>query len=106
MKNENAIPLLQAIIARERKDGCPMAHESLIKPVLRRWASYERRFKRHKDKSLKHRAYDLAKGIMESCTDEGHHYYDPACCHHLAESFAIVLSGESEVANSTHTGNR
>ena len=89
MNFEDALPLLKAIVDRERKDGCTMAHESLIEPALRRWRSYERRFKRHKDKSLKHRAHDLEKGLLETFTDFG---YDQLCIQHLAQSFAEVLS--------------
>jgi hypothetical protein len=37
MKIENAIALLKAIIACEKKNGCPMALETLIEPALRRW---------------------------------------------------------------------
>jgi hypothetical protein len=91
MNAEDAIPILKAIIARERKDGCPMASEDFIEPALRRWRSYERRFKRHKDKSLKHRAHDLEKGLRECCAP----YYDPGCIRHLAQSFAEVLMEDS-----------
>jgi hypothetical protein len=87
MKAEDAIPMLKAIIARERKEGCPMASEDFIEPALRRWRSYERRFKRHKDKSLKHRAHDVEKGLREFCG----FYYAPGCIRHLAQSFAEVL---------------
>jgi hypothetical protein len=68
MKPKDAIPLLKAIIAREKTNGCPMAMESLIEPALRRWKTYDRRFTRHKDKSLKHRAHDLEKGLLEWVT--------------------------------------
>ena len=95
MNAEDAIPIFQAIIARERKDGCPMASEDLIAPALRRWRSYERRFKRHKDKSLKHRAHDLEKGLREY---RGL-YYDPGCIRHLAQSFAeVLLQGSADNA--------
>jgi hypothetical protein len=53
MDAESAIPLLKAIIAREKKEGCTMAMEAFIEPALRRWQSYDRRFKRHKDKIVK-----------------------------------------------------
>ena len=92
MSPEEAIPLLKAIIERERKDGCTEASESLIEPALRRWRSYERRFKRHKDKSLKHRAHDLEKGLLESYQDYG---YDQLCVQHLAQFFAEALLQES-----------
>jgi hypothetical protein len=92
MDPDNAIRLLNAIIAREREDGCPMACESLIEPALRRWRSYERRFKLHKDKSLQHRAHDLEKGILEWYPNFG---YDPGCIRHLAQSFAEALLQES-----------
>jgi hypothetical protein len=96
MKSDDAIPLLKAIIARERKDGCLMACESLIEPALRRWRSYERRFKRHKDKSRKHRAHDLEKGLRELYPDLR---YDPGCIRHLAQSFAeVLLQGAAEDA--------
>jgi hypothetical protein len=84
MTTDNLIPALEAVIVREQEDGCPMASESLIEPALRRWRSYERRFKRRKDKSLKHRAHDLEKGLREYCGL----YYDPGCIRHLAQSFA------------------
>ncbi len=101
MNPEDAVPLLKAIIAREQKDGCPMASETLIEPALRRWRSYERRFRRHKDKSLEHRAQDLEKGLLEWYPDYG---YDPSCIRHLAQSFAKVLLHESaiDVAPSGH----
>jgi hypothetical protein len=88
MSADDAIPLLRAIIAREKKDGCTMAMEEFIEPALRRWRSYERRFKRHKDKSLKHRAHDLEKGLIEWY---GEFTYDPGCIRHLAQSFADIL---------------
>jgi len=65
-----------------------MADESLIEPALRRWRSYERRNKRNKDKSLKHRAHDLEKCLIALYPNHG---YDPGCIRHLAESFAEVL---------------
>ena len=100
MNAEDAIPIIKAIIARERKDGCPMASEDLIAPALRRWRSYERRFKRHKDKSLKHRAHDLEKGLHEYCAP----YYDPGCIRHLAQSFAeVLMEGSADnLATSAH----
>jgi hypothetical protein len=88
MKLEDAIPLLQAIIDRERNDGCTMASESLIAPALRRWRSYDRRFKNHKDKSLKHRTHDLEKGLLKGFPD---HLHDQGCIRHLAQSFANIL---------------
>lgn len=88
MNHENAIPLLKAIIAREEKDGCPMATKFLIEPALCRWKTYDRRFKRHKRKSLDHLAHDLEKGLIESIPDFG---YDRLCIRHLARSFAEVL---------------
>ncbi len=88
MNLEDAIPLLEAIIARERAEGCAMANENLIAPALRRWRSYERRFKHHKNKSLGHRAHDLEKGLLESYSD---YSYDPGCIRPLAQSFAEVL---------------
>lgn len=91
MNAEPARSLLLAIITRERADGCPMADEMLIEPALRRWRSYERRFPRHRDRSLDHRAHDLAKGLIELFRDGG---YDPGCIRHLARSFAEALAGE------------
>ena len=78
-----------------------MASESLIEPALRRWRSYERRFKHHKDKSLKHRAHDLEKGLLEWYPDYG---YDPGCISHLAQSFAEILfqGTENNSATSPH----
>jgi hypothetical protein len=69
MKPERAIPLLRAIVRRERNDGCPLADESLIQPALRRWQTYERRFRNHKDKSLRHRAQDLENAFLDSLAD-------------------------------------
>jgi hypothetical protein len=102
MNSEDAISLLKTIIAREREDGCPMAEESLIAPALRRWRSYERRFKHHKNKSLGHRAHDLEKGLLECYPG---YSYDPGCIRHLAQSFAEVLSRGSvdELRTSSHT---
>jgi hypothetical protein len=101
MNPEDAIPLLKAIIARERRDGCPMADEALIEPALRRWTSYERRFKRHKDKSLAHRAHDLEKGLLERYPD---HAYDPGCIRHLAQSFAeaFLLGAADDAGVAAH----
>ena len=104
MNLDDAIPLLKAIIARERKDGCPEAMETLIEPALRRWKSYKRRLKRHNDKSLKRRVHDLEKGLLEWYPDYG---YDPGCIHHLAQSFAEVLFQGSvdDLAISPHKNN-
>ena len=88
MNQKDAIPLLKTIIDREREDGCPMATETLIEPALRRWRSYDRRFKRHKNKSLSHRSHDLEKGLLELYPK---HNYDPGCIRHLAQSFAEIL---------------
>ncbi len=76
-----------------------MASDLLIEPALRRWRSYERRFKRHKDKSLQHRAHDLEKGLIESCGLS----YDPGCVRHLAQSFAEVLyQGSANESKTSH----
>jgi hypothetical protein len=93
MNDDDAIPLLKGIIAREKKDGCTMAMEEFIEPALRRWRSYERRFKRHKDKSFEHRAHDLEKGLLECypALGYGEFTYDPGCIRHLAQSFAEIL---------------
>jgi hypothetical protein len=93
MKADEAIPLLKAIIAREKKGGCTMAIEAFIEPALRRWKSYDRRFRRHKDKSLKHRTHDLEKGLLEwyPALGYGEFTYDPCCIRHIALSFAEVL---------------
>jgi hypothetical protein len=88
----DAVPILAAIIERERAGGCPMASPGLIEPALRRWKSYERRNKRNKDKSLEHRVLDLTKGLLALYPD---HRYDKSCLSHLAESFAEALSQES-----------
>jgi hypothetical protein len=99
MNAEDAIPIFKSIIARERKDGCPMASEDLIEAALRRWRSYERRFKRHKDKSLKHRAHDLEKGLREYCAP----YYDPGCIRHLSQSFAeVLMQGTVDSSGTSH----
>lgn len=103
MTPDEALPLLKAIIAREKQDGCPMATEPLIEPAMRRWHSYERRFKQHKNKSLEHRGRDLAKGLIEWHTRDGNYGYDPLCIRHLAESFAEVLfRGVIPVCGSAH----
>jgi hypothetical protein len=104
MRLEDAIPLLKAIVDRERADGCSMASESLIAPALRRWRSYGRRFRNHKDKSLKHRAHDLEKGLLEGFSD---YSYDPGCIRHLAQSFAnILFGGSSDDSNMSPHKNR
>lgn len=92
MEDSTIIPLLEAIIARERQQGCPMATETLIAPAIRRWRSYERRYPRHKDRSLAHRAADLEKGLQALYPN---HRYDPGCLQHLAQSFAEVLMDAS-----------
>ena len=91
MDLHDAIPILAAIVEREREGGCPMASASLIEPALRRWRSYERRNERNKDKSFGHRVLDLTKGLLALFPD---HRYDKSCLTHLAESFAAVLSQE------------
>jgi hypothetical protein len=98
---DTATRLLRAIIARERADGCVMADEILIQPALRRWRSYDRRFRR--DKSLAHRARDLEKGLIELFPG---HTYDPGCVRHLAEQFAEALSGATSgnAAGPGHAG--
>jgi hypothetical protein len=69
---------------------------------LRRWRSYERRFKHHKNKTLEHRAHDLEKGLLESYPD---YSYDPGCIRHLAQSFAQVLfrGAAEDLTASSHT---
>jgi hypothetical protein len=100
MDTEKIISALKAIIAEERGKGCPMADELFIDPALRRWRSYHRRLKRRKDKSVEHRAQDLEKGLLGWYVENHGYGYDPACIHHLAQSFAKVLfhgaEGESE----------
>jgi hypothetical protein len=107
MDPREAIPILECIIARERKDGCPMAHESLIAPAVRRWKTYKRRNKRNKNKSLEHRAHDLEKGLLALFPD---HSYDPGCLHHLAQSFAEVFFkgsvDDSETSRHTTVGEK
>jgi hypothetical protein len=104
MNSEDAPARLKQIIDRERADGCPMADESLIEPALRRWRSYSRRFRRHRDQSLAHRAHDLEKGLIALFPE---HNYDPGCLHHLAESFAAELLSEvEENRESSHTETR
>ena len=91
MDTQKAIAALKAIIAQERAEGCPMADELFIEPALRRWRSYNRRLKRHKDKSVKHRAHDLEKGLIDWHVKNHGYGYDPGCIYHLAQSFAEVL---------------
>ncbi len=92
MDTEAATQLLDLIISREQSAGCPMADAQLIEPTLRRWRSYERRFRRHRDQSLEHRAGDLEKGLRELFPTGN---YDPGCLRHLAESFATALLSAS-----------
>jgi hypothetical protein len=101
--SDTATRLLGAIVERERADGCTMADEELIQPALRRWRSYDRRFQRHRDKSLAHRAHDLEKGLLELFPD---HRYDPGCIHHLAQQFALALSGAApgDATGAGHAG--
>jgi hypothetical protein len=96
MDTEKAISALKAIIAEERGKGCPMADQLFIEPALRRWKSYDRRLKQHKDKSLEHRALDLEKGLLDWFIEHHGHGYDPGCIHHLAQSVANVLFGDAE----------
>lgn len=96
MDTENVISEMKTIIAEERAKGCPMADELLIKPALRHWRSYERRLKRHKDKSLEHRSQDLEKGLLDWYIEYHFHGYDPGCIRHLADSFAKILLGNAE----------
>lgn len=70
-----------------------MADDSLIEPALRRWNSYERRNSRNKNQSFEHRVLDLKKGLLALFPD---HDYDEECLNHLAESFALTLSQESD----------
>lgn len=93
MDDETSARLLGEVVARERGAGCPMAGEALIRPALRRWRSYGRRFPRHGDGSLAHRAHDLEKGLIALFPDFG---YDPGCLRHLAESFAAALLAGAE----------
>ena len=102
MEPRNADPILESVIARERKDGCPMADEGLIGPALRRWKSYERRNKHNRDQSFEHRILDLKKGLLALFPD---HTYDEACLAHLARSFAEALAhGEVNAPNTSHHG--
>lgn len=107
MDIEKTVAAMKAIIAEERRQGCPMAHEDLIAPAMRRWRTYDRRLKRCKDKSVTHRAQDLKKGLIEWNIENHGYGYDPSCLQHLAESFAEFLSSsmvseecESEEGNS------
>ena len=100
MGAENAISAMKVIIAEELAKGCPMADEFFIEPALRRWRSYDRRLKRHKDKSLEHRSHDLEKGLLDWYIEHHGHGYDPGCIHHLAYSFAKILFGIAEGSES------
>lgn len=91
MDAAKTIPASKAIIEAERRDGCVMAHEFFIEPAMRRWRSYARRLKRHKDQSLEHRAHDLEKGLVDWYVENHGYGYDPSCIRHLAHSFAEVL---------------
>ena len=68
-----------------------MAVDLFIEPALRRWRSYDRRLRRHTDKSLEHRAQDLESGLLDWYTEHYGLGYDPGCIHHLAHSFAEIL---------------
>lgn len=96
MDTAKATTAMQVIVAKERGDGCPIADAVLIEPALRRWHSYDRRFKRHKDKSLAHRAHDLEKGLLVWCEERDGFGTDPGCIRHLAESFAQALAHLSQ----------
>lgn len=91
MDTEKVISALKSIITKERGDGCLMADELFIEPALRRWRSYDRRLKRHKDKSVTHRAQDSEKGLRDWYSEHHGYGYDPGCFRHLAESFAEIL---------------
>jgi len=93
MDMEHIVTQLRAVIDREAADGCTMASHSLIQPAIRRWRGYERRNKRNKNKTFKHRVLDLKKGLLALYPDL---YYDEACIAHLAESFAEILYRELE----------
>jgi len=95
------VPILKAIIERERENGCTMAFEGLIEPALRRLDSYERRNRRNKNKTHEHRVLDLKKGLLALFPDHG---YDELCLTHLAESFVTVLGSKSgeTVVESNH----
>ena len=92
MDTRDLVAILKSIIERERKNGCPMASESLIEPALRRWNGYEGRNRRNKAKTLEHRLLDLKKGLLALFPDHG---YDEACLTHLAQSFVLALRQES-----------
>ena len=96
MDTEKAISALETVIAEECAKGCPMADQLFIEPALRRWRSYDRRLKRHKDQSLEHRAHDLEKGLLDWFIEHHGYGYDPGCIHHLAQSFAKVLFHRAE----------
>ena len=76
-----------------------MADDLFIEPALRRWRSYDRRLKRHKDQSLEHHAHDLEKGLLDWYVEHLGHGYDPGCIHHLAYSFAKILFGGAEAGS-------
>lgn len=98
MDTEKATAAMQALIAEERGRGCPMADEFFIELALRRWRSYDRRLKRHKDKSLEHRAHDLEKGLLDWHVEHRGYGYAPGCIRHLAQSFAEILSQHAPAA--------
>ncbi len=104
MGTEKAIPALKTIIANERSQGCSMADEFFIEPALRRWGSYNRRLKRHKDRSLEHRAHDLEEGLLDWYIKHHGYGYDPGCIHHLAYAFAKVLFGSMETGEEPVSG--
>jgi hypothetical protein len=93
MATRDPVQRLKSIIECEQKNGCPMASESLIDPALKRWNSYERRNKRNKSKTFEHRVLDLKKGLIALFPDYG---FDESCVAHLAQSFALVLSQDSD----------
>jgi hypothetical protein len=92
MELHDVVSMLTAIIDIERKNGCPMASEALIRPAVRRWSSYARRNRRNKNQTMEHRIIDLKKGLLILFPN---YNYDESCLTHLAQSFAAVLSQEA-----------
>ena len=91
MDTDAAMAAMQAVVEKERCNGCCMADDELIEPAIRRWNSYGRRLKRHKNPSFEHRTQDLAKGLLEWHIERYGQAYDKSCLGHLAESFAEIL---------------
>ena len=76
-----------------------MACDSLIGLAIRRWKTYSRRHPKHKNPSLDDRSNDILKGFIDSYDN---FEYVPNCLKHIAESFSLILNGQSTEIESSH----